>query len=271
MKHALILSVLILCVAVTSWAQKAGADDGPLQQSVQRQLAADPAFAGVHAQAQDGKVTLTGSVATKNDRYHAEDMVKSVPGVTKVKNHLQVTTGEATSPSKPNPGGVAASTSPATSDSGSNSKAGQSAPQSSPSPQLIAWVQQPSDGGARLIYASLQEANAAPSQPNAPTAAQSRTSAGAAPNSLPAGPSDSALQSQIESGIRNDPSLSSSQISIRVSGDTIELSGSVPTGKEKLTAERLARSYSIDRKVVDDKLTVAGQSASAGTAPPTRQ
>jgi osmotically-inducible protein OsmY len=78
------------------------------------------------------------------------------------------------------------------------------------------------------------------------------------------------LQSQIEGALRNDPSLSSSQVSVRVSGDTIEISGSVPTGIEKLTAERLARSFAGDRKV-DDKLMVAGQPAGAGSSNPVSQ
>jgi osmotically-inducible protein OsmY len=45
---------------------------------------------------------------------------------------------------------------------------------------------------------------------------------------------------------------------------TIELSGSVPTGKEKITAKRIAQSYAGNRKVVD-KMTVSGR----GNAVPT--
>lgn len=79
----------------------------------------------------------------------------------------------------------------------------------------------------------------------------------------------SALQSEIEGALRNDPSLSGSRIAVKVDASTIELSGSTPSAKEKLTAERLARSFAIDRKV-ENKLTVAGQVASEVPAPPKR-
>lgn len=70
-----------------------------------------------------------------------------------------------------------------------------------------------------------------------------------------------ALQSAIEAALRNDPTLSSSRIAVKVDGSTIELNGSTPSAKEKLTADRLARSFAVDRKV-DNKLMVAGQTAS---------
>jgi osmotically-inducible protein OsmY len=81
-----------------------------------------------------------------------------------------------------------------------------------------------------------------------------------------AGLSDGPLQSQIENAIRRDPGLSGSRLSVHVAGNQVELSGTAPTGKEKETADRLARSFAVDRKV-DNKVAVAGQGPGSTTLP----
>jgi hypothetical protein len=60
--------------------------------------------------------------------------------------------------------------------------------------------------------------------------------------------------------------LSSSNVNVNVTDSTIELSGTVATGKEKQTAERIAQSYAGNRKIVD-RITVTGN----GNASPTGQ
>ena len=64
--------------------------DATLTRDVQQQLASDATFAGVQVAAHNGRVELTGSVPTKEDRKKAKEMAKSVPGVTSVKEHLTV-------------------------------------------------------------------------------------------------------------------------------------------------------------------------------------
>lgn len=289
--NRLCILAALLCFTAPVFAQSPPNDDGPLLQTIQQQLAANPAFAGIHPEAHNGKVTLNGSVATKKDRDHAEDLVKSVPGVKGVKTHLRVTTAQADAPSRPVSTGVAASTSPATSagESGasagggnasgagssntnrssasdSNSKGNQSGSQSS-DPHLIARAQQP--GGNPASQEPAPSAQSASSSADQDTSAYGNNTydqqahvAPQPPNhaspTLPQ-PSDSALQSQIEAALRSDPALSGSQLSVRVAGNQVELSGAVPGGKEKETAERLTRSYAMDRKV-ENRLAVAGQS-----------
>ena len=84
--------------------------------------------------------------------------------------------------------------------------------------------------------------------------------------------SDSAsLKGQLDQAYQSEPSLSGSNIQVEVSDTSIQLSGSVPTGKEKTTAKRIAQSYAGNRKVVE-KLAVTGRTNSNGvTANPPKQ
>jgi len=62
------------------------------------------------------------------------------------------------------------------------------------------------------------------------------------------------LRSQIETEFQKQ---NLSGVTINVTDDTIELTGTVPTGKEKQTAKRIASSFAGNRRVVD-RLTVTG-------------
>jgi osmotically-inducible protein OsmY len=70
-----------------------------------------------------------------------------------------------------------------------------------------------------------------------------------AADELGTNPSD--LAGQIETAIRDDPTLANDQISVTVTDTDILLSGTVRSGKEKETARRIAESFAINRKVVD--------------------
>ncbi len=101
-----------------------------------------------------------------------------------------------------------------------------------------------------------------PTQPtvdkNAPPQSSTATSGTTA-----AGVTDSAtLKGQLESAFQAEPTLTGSNIQVNVSDTTVELTGTVPTGKEKITAKRIAQSYAGNRKVID-KMTVTGR----GTGP----
>ena len=65
------------------------------------------------------------------------------------------------------------------------------------------------------------------------------------------------LQQQLDQAYQSEPSLNGSSIKVSVTDSEVQLAGSVPTGKEKITAKRIAQSYAGDRKVVD-KVTVGG-------------
>ena len=60
---------------------------------------------------------------------------------------------------------------------------------------------------------------------------------------------------------------------VNMNGDNVELSGSVPSGKERTTAMRIAQSFAGNHKVVDH-MTVTGRGANdpnATTPPPDNQ
>ena len=78
------------------------------------------------------------------------------------------------------------------------------------------------------------------------------------------------LREQLNQAYQSEPSLSGSSIQIEVTDTAIQLSGTVPTGKEKTTAKRIAQSYAGDRKVTD-KMTVSGRGDAANTTKPPKQ
>ncbi len=102
----------------------------------------------------------------------------------------------------------------------------------------------------------------APSPPAQGQAANGSTATAGQPNSG----DDGALQGRIQEALRNEPELAASHISVNVTDSAIAISGTVPSSKDKQTAERIAQSFDGNRKF-DDKLLVTGQpSAAPGTA-----
>lgn len=62
--------------------------------------------------------------------------------------------------------------------------------------------------------------------------------------------SDNELQGQIQNALSKEPTLAGDTVNARVASDSIELTGSVGTAKEKLTATRIVESYAGNKKVV---------------------
>jgi hypothetical protein len=74
---------------------------------------------------------------------------------------------------------------------------------------------------------------------------------------------DSDLQSQIQSALSKEPTLAGDSARATVSGDTIELNGTVGTNKEKITATRIVQSYAGSKKLVN-KLAISGRGEKSG-------
>lgn len=104
--------------------------------------------------------------------------------------------------------------------------------------------------------------NATSTVENTPTAEAIRSAkvpdngAGTAPEA-----DSQTLRSEIDSALKSDPSLSGSQLEVAVDASNITLSGTVPSGKQKVTATRIAQSYGGNRRL-QDHVTVAGQTNS---------
>jgi osmotically-inducible protein OsmY len=73
---------------------------------------------------------------------------------------------------------------------------------------------------------------------------------------------DPNLENQIQNALSKEPTLTSDSAHVTVSGNTIELAGTVGTNKEKITATRIVQSYAGSMKLVN-RLTVgrAGEKA----------
>jgi len=114
-----------------------------------------------------------------------------------------------------------------------------------------------------------------PAQPSAGAPSTTGGVAGAASSSTAPNPdaanssgaisamSDSDLQSQIQNALSKEPTLSCDSAHANVSGDKIELAGTVGTNKEKITATRIVQSYAGSKKLVN-KLTISGRSEKSG-------
>jgi len=73
------------------------------------------------------------------------------------------------------------------------------------------------------------------------------------------------LQNQIQNALQNEPTLRNDNINVNVTDSTIELSGTVQTGKEKQTASRIASSFAGNRRV-RDRITVSGKGSGSNSS-----
>ena len=236
----------------------AGSSDQALDTRLHQQFDSIAAFKNVQIAVSNGKVELSGTVPSNEDKKRAKEMAGSVPGVRGVRERLTVATDTAT-PSAPagTAGGVAGATTGSTaikesSQNTAGSIAGNSASTSAASPAQQASGQAGIAGGATGAATDKSGSTANTGAMGAPTAGAAGQ-AGVATAST----DSSALHSQLDSAFQSDPSLSTSHIVVNVTDTSIELTGSVPTVKERLTAKRIAQSYAGNRKV-DEKLTVSG-------------
>ncbi|HKT50901.1 MAG TPA: BON domain-containing protein [Candidatus Angelobacter sp.] len=81
--------------------------------------------------------------------------------------------------------------------------------------------------------------------------------------------SDSELQSQIQNALSKEPTLSGDTVNVRVTAESINITGSVATAREKLTATRIVDSYAGNRKVISH-LTIGDKNRNAAPAAATR-
>ena len=137
---------------------------------VQQQLADYSAFTGVRVAAHNGRVELTGSVPSKEDRKKAKEMAKNVPGVASVKEHLNVGPAELSGNS-----GTMGSPGPASANPGKSMPPDTQAPESAPKtvPDTSAnpprFMTTPAKtGDARRVMAAYQAQATIPAQANSP-------------------------------------------------------------------------------------------------------
>lgn len=107
----------------------------------------------------------------------------------------------------------------------------------------------PSQSGTGSAIGS--QAGEAGSQAGEAGAAQSTTPGSGQMGTAAAGSSDQ-VRNDIQTAFRNEPTLTSSNISVNVSDDSVQLAGSAPSQKDRDEAKRIAQSFAGNRKVVDN-------------------
>ncbi len=219
--------------------------DSDLQKAVKDKLASEPAFANVQAAVDKGKVTLDGTVNSKDDKKKAKKMAQSVAGVRGVKEHLTIS-GKESPGSQSNQKQMSSGSGP-----GMAFLSAQDAAQGNASQNTAGSI-------AGNSQTSANPTNSAP-QSGAPEAGSSMQQSGTTAAS--AGGDTLKLQKQIETHIKNDRSLTDSTVTVNVSENAIDLNGTVGSNKAKRNAERIAQSYAQNRKVNDNlQVTGAGNS-----------
>ncbi len=221
-------------------------DDDTLMRQVHEQLATNNDFNYVKISVKNGIVTLEGVVPRKEDRKQAKQLAQSVPGVRSVKEKLSIGQGAA-SASAGSEGGIAGAgnTNPETTNNTTGSIAGNASAAT----------------GTTAGTASMGQAGASTSSaPSTNPGTTPGSSAGSAPANT-AGtttpdvgtnlPDNASLQGEIEAAFKNDPNLKKDGVVVNVTNDSIELTGSAASGKDRQTAKSIAESYAGNRKVVD--------------------
>src|SRR5215469_1158493 len=270
--------------------------DDDLKQAVNQKFGTDAALRYILVEVQKGNVTLSGTVPSKADKKRAVQLAKLVPGVRKVHDSLSVDANASSSgdneptnarniPAKPK---ATASARPRTKPAVSTARRNGSAPDaaSGTSAKSVASADagkteasaehlgsSPPAGGG--ISGAVASASTAAGGGSAPTnsGAISRTtgtdnddfSAVPVPLMRPLA-STATLKGQIENALRNDSQVGSSNLNVNVTDTTIELSGNVPTGKERTAAYRIAQSFAFNRHV-QDHMTVTGRSGVGANSP----
>jgi len=263
---------------------KSKASNNALTEQLHDKFAADPALANVRFHVSKGVVTLIGKVDTADEVAHAKEVAMSVDGVKTVRNRLKVASTSAAAGSDTHADSTAGSTNTTpdlkpnvagTQGVENNSTGAIGKDASSTNPQISA-------GGNNSTTPTTNASGGTVPSNSGSIAGNTAAASGTQSGTLPAGDqsasssnasssnNDSAsLQSTIQDKLKSEPMLSSSSVNVNVTDATIELSGTVATGKEKQTAERIAQSYAGNRKLVN-RITVTGNgsSSSSGQATP---
>ena len=275
---------------------KTSANDDDLKQQVNQQFGTDTSLRYILVEVQNGSVTLSGTVPSKADKKRAVRLAKLVRGVRKVHDSLTVDANASSSgdneptnarnlPPRPK---TTASSHPhtRTATPGTNrapASTNKTAAEGGNSP-AIANAGNPAGGEAHLgsnstgsaggiagaAASASSAAKADPAGSNSDAVARNTGTSNADLGAIPVPmmrplASTATLKGQIENALRNDSQVGSSNLNVNVTDTTIELSGSVPTGKERTAAYRIAQSFASNRHV-QDRMTVTGRNA-AGAVP----
>jgi osmotically-inducible protein OsmY len=204
----------------------------------------------ISVQVNNNQLVLVGSVNSDQDKQRAEEIARSAAANQMVINNITVKgPGEASAASSSSQSAAGAQPSAGATANLPQSSAAGAAHQSTSSTANLpqAPSQSTATGSTAASQSTTQPQPGVAGQSNLPQSSTTETGAQAGVNS----DATTQLQSQIQKALQNEPSLANSNVQANVSGDSIELTGTVETGKDKQTAKRIAQSFAGNRKVVD--------------------
>jgi osmotically-inducible protein OsmY len=203
-----------------------------IQSALRKQMPASADSVTVSV-SQDNKVRLSGTVSSDTEKQQIEEIAHSAAPNVDIENKLKVSA----SPSAP----------------------GSMPPASSKPPKLrlVAYSQ----AGSQTSPSTQSPSTQSPSSSTPPSAEPS----GSTEPKAQQGGNSGDVQDKIQKALQQDTSLANANITVNVSGDKVELTGTVASRDQKKTAKQIAESNAGGMKVVDHLKVEGGASASPST------
>lgn len=210
-----------------------------VQSNIQSALRSEPSLSSTVAQnitvnVSNSHVVLSGSVPNQSDKDKAQEVAEQKAAGMSVINNIQVSSS-ASAAAGSTAGGVSGA-------------AGATAP----------------SGSAQSSAGTSGNVGAAPSQStNSSASRDTTTEQGAPTGGATSAQNATDLKAQIENSLQKEQLTG---VVVDVTDEKVELTGTVPNGKDKQTAKRIAQSYAGNRKLVDH-IKVTGQGQGANMSP----
>ncbi len=210
-----------------------------VQSDIQSALRSEPSLSSTVAQnisvnVSNNHVVLSGTVPSQSDKDKAQEVAEQKAAGMSVINNIQVSSS-ASAAAGSTAGGVSGAAGATTPSSSAQSSAGTSG----------------------------NVAAAPPQSSNSPASRDTTTEQGAPTGGATSAQNATDLKSQIENSLQKEQLTG---VVVNVTDEKVELTGTVPNGKDKQTAKRIAQSYAGNRKVVDH-IKVTGQGQGANMSP----
>jgi len=216
-----------------------------IQTALRRQLPASADSVSVST-TDDNKVKLSGTVSSEMEKTQIEQIARSAAPDVKIENKLTVAGGASTVPPGGSSGGVTPSASPEKPPTNPDTNPTEKGRQPEKPPMGNSFMAQSSAQSPSSQYPSSQTpSTTAPSPQNPPPSAENKADTSTAAT----GSADA--QSNIQKALQQDPNLANANIAVNVSGNKVELTGTVASKEQKKTAKQIAESNAGGMKVVD--------------------
>ena len=238
---------------------KAQAD---IQTALRRQLPASADSVSVTT-TDDSKIKLSGTVSSETEKGQIEQIARSAAPDMKIENKLTVAAG---------PGGPTANPSnPAAPPNAGQRPGTESTPTTTPPSKPMPPM------GSRFMAQAGSSSQSPTSSPNSgaqsgsnPGSQQpgSQTGAASQPGTPTTAPNPSDAQGNIQKALQQDPTLANANISATVSGNKVQLTGTVADKDQKKKAKEIAEANAGGMKVVDHIKVEHSKGGKDNAAPP---